>query len=102
MFTQDLVDRKRWAYNYAMAKGNSKLPKLTLTYIERTSTWSLKQDKTGKTIKKFDDKQDATKRGILKKLLGKIGGSVKIQKMDGDFQEERTYPKSKDPKGSEG
>ncbi len=85
-----------------MAKGNSKLPKLTLTYIEKSHDWALKQDKTGKTIKKFEDKEDATKRGVLLKAAGKQGASVKIQKMNGKFQEERTYPKSKDPKSSKG
>lgn len=30
------------------------------------------------------------------------GGSLKIHKNDGGFQEERTYPKSKDPRKSKG
>lgn len=30
------------------------------------------------------------------------GGSLKIHRNDGPFQEERTYPKSKDPKQSKG
>jgi hypothetical protein len=34
--------------------------------------------------------------------LGKAGGSVKIQKINGRFQEERTYPRSEDPRGSRG
>ena len=38
----------------------------------------------------------------LAAALGKEGGSVKIRKLDGKFQEERTYPRSKDPKRSPG
>lgn len=85
-----------------MTKGKSTLPKLTLTYIEKNATWALEQDKTGKVVRKFEDKQDATKGGVLRKIVGKIGASVKIQKMNGRFQEERTYPKSKDPRSSKG
>jgi hypothetical protein len=34
--------------------------------------------------------------------MGSDGGSVKIQKENGRFQEERTYPGSKDPASSKG
>jgi hypothetical protein len=34
--------------------------------------------------------------------LGNQGGSVRIHKQDGQIQEERTYPGSKDPPGSRG
>lgn len=85
-----------------MAKGKSKLPKFTLSHDEKKDDWVLKQDKINKTVKRFEDKQDATKGGVLKKAVGKDGGSVKIQKEDGKFQQERTYPKSRDPKKSKG
>lgn len=49
-----------------------------------------------------EKKADATKGGVLKEAVGKAGGSVKIQKLDGKFQEERTYPDSSDPPGSPG
>ena len=79
-----------------------KLPKYTLTYNEKNEKWVLKNDKTDRAIKYFPNKDVATKRNVLKKLLGEIGGSVKIQKVNGRYQEERTYPKSKDPKQSKG
>lgn len=41
--------------------------------------------------KTFDTKADATKGGVLEKAIGPEGGSVKIQKENGRFQEERTY-----------
>ena len=39
---------------------------------------------------------------FLEPAVGKLGGSVKIQKLNGRFQEERTYPKSADPSESVG
>lgn len=84
-----------------MAK-TPKLPKLTLTHNEKKDRWDLTNDKTDKVVKSFDTKAEATKGGVLAKAAGKEGASVKIQKMDGKFQEERTYPSSRDPKGSKG
>jgi len=78
------------------------LPKFTLEFNEKKDKWELEKDKTGEVIKIFKTKEVATKRGVLKKAVGDEGGSVKIQKEDGKFQEERTYPKSKDPKKSRG
>jgi len=62
----------------------AKLPKLTLTHNEKKDRW------------------DLTTGGALEKAAGKDGGSVKIQKVDGQFQEERTYPRAADPKKSPG
>lgn len=79
-----------------------KLPKFTLEFNEKKAKWVLENDKTDKVVKSFDTKEEATRRGALKKALGKGGGSVKIQKVKGGIQEERTYPKSADPKKSPG
>lgn len=79
-----------------------KLPKFTLDYNEKKDRWELENDKTDKVVKTFKTKEDATAGGALKKAIGEDGGSVKIQKMDGKFQEERTYPKSADPSESKG
>ena len=81
---------------------SKKLPKYTLDYNEKKDHWDLQKDKSDKVIKSFETKEEATKGGVLEKAVGKEGGSVKIQKMDGKFQEERTYPGSADPKSSEG
>lgn len=56
----------------------------------------------GRTVSSFDTKEEATKGGVLKRAVGSDGGSVKIQKDNGRFQEERTYPGSKDPRRSRG
>ncbi|MCW1888280.1 MAG: DUF2188 domain-containing protein [Candidatus Moranbacteria bacterium] len=79
-----------------------KLRKLTLTFDEKKENWKLREDKSKKLVKSFPTKTLATQGGSLKKTLGKNGGSVKIQTKEGDFQEERTYPKSKDPINSKG
>jgi hypothetical protein len=78
------------------------LPKLTLSYDEHKGDWTLKKDFTLKTVRRFETKTDATKGGVLEKVLGEEGGSVKIQKQNGVYQEERTYPRSKDPRKSRG
>jgi hypothetical protein len=80
----------------------SKLRKLTLSHNEKKNNWVRKDDASNRTVKAFDTKSDATKGGVLENALGKQGGSVKIQKIDGKFQEERTYPGSADPKSSKG
>lgn len=80
----------------------AKLPKFTLDKNERTQRWDLTNDTTDRKVKSFETKADATKGGALEKAVGPGGGSVKIQKENGRFQEERTYPGSRDPKSSKG
>ncbi len=80
----------------------NKLPKFTLAHNNKKDTWDLTNDKTDKIVKTFEHKQDATKGGVLNKVVGKEGGSVKIKTMDNHYQEERTYPRSADPKQSKG
>ncbi|MBW4618198.1 MAG: DUF2188 domain-containing protein [Cyanosarcina radialis HA8281-LM2] len=83
-----------------MARDN--LTKYTLSYDDRKETWTLTNDKTDRTVKTFDTKAEAIQGGVLEQAVGKEGGSVKIQKLDGKYQEERTYPRSKDPTSSKG
>lgn len=78
------------------------LPKYTLSYNRKSDNWDLVNDKTDRRIRVFDTKEKATAGGVLEKAVGKMGGSVKIKKMDGIYQEERTYPGSKDPVSSKG
>lgn len=80
----------------------AKLPKFTLDSNERTNKWDLTNDQTNKVVKSFTTKAKATTGGALRKAIGDEGGSVKIQKENGRIQEERTYPRSKDPKRSKG
>jgi hypothetical protein len=80
----------------------AKLPKYTLKHNKTKGTWDLQKDKTKDVIHSFRKKETATKGGVLKKTVGAAGGSVKIQTREGDYQEERTYPRSRDPKSSKG
>lgn len=78
------------------------LKKYTLSKDDKKDDWKLSSDETGKTVRRFDTKDEATKGGVLHDAVGKAGGSVKIQKEDGRYQEERTFPRSKDPGKSKG
>lgn len=78
------------------------LRKFTLEHNEQKKRWELEQDKTGEVVRTFKTKEDATKAGALERAVGPEGGSVKIQKQDGKFQEERTFPRSSDPRDSKG
>jgi hypothetical protein len=80
----------------------AKLPKFTLEKNEEKKRWDMTNDTTDKLVKSFETKDKATESGVLRKAVGSDGGSVKIQKENGRYQEERTYPKSKDPRGSPG
>ena len=80
----------------------AQLPKYTLEYNEKKDKWDLEKDKTQRVVKSFSTKEKATQGGVLKKAVGSEGGSVKIQKENGRFQEERTFPRSKDPRKSKG
>lgn len=78
------------------------LRKLTLSHDNKKDDWVLKEDHTGRTVRRFDTKSEGTKGGVLEQALGAQGGSVKIQKQNGVFQEERTFPGSADPRKSKG
>lgn len=80
----------------------AKLPKHTLSHNDQKDRWELRKDKTHELLAAFDKKSDATAGGALKKALGSEGGSVKIKKEDGKIQEERTFPRSADPRQSKG
>lgn len=78
------------------------LPKFTLSYDRKKQDWSLKQDGSDRAKRRFETKAKATKGGVLKSAVGADGGSVKIEKKKGGFEEERTFPRSKDPRSSKG
>ena len=80
----------------------TKLPKFTLTHNDGKGRWDLERDKSHEVVRSFSKKAQATKGGVLERAVGPKGGSVKIQKMSGRYQEERTYPRSADPKKSPG
>lgn len=80
----------------------SNLRKYTLSKDKKNGDWVLTNDATNRVEKRFETKEEATKGGVLEGVLGKNGGTVKIKKEDGKYQEERTYPRSEDPRSSKG
>ena len=80
----------------------TKLPRYTLSHSDKKGRWVLVNDETNRTKAAFDTKAEATKRGVLEGALGRAGGYVKIQKLDGRLQEKRTFPGSKDARSSKG
>lgn len=70
--------------------------------VHEDGVYKLKKENAERASKVIDsNKQDAIKES--KEFIQKQGGgSLKIHKNDGGFQEERTYPKANDPKESEG
>lgn len=76
------------------------MKKYTISKID--GTYQYKQDKTNNyNNTNITNKKDAIK--IAKNdIINKGDGSLKIKKLDGKFQEERTYPKSIDPIKSKG
>lgn len=79
----------------------AKLPRFSLAHNETTKKWELKTEGSSEVVKKFATKAAALKGGVLEKAVGGRG-SVRIRKRDGKIQEERTYPRSADPRGSKG
>jgi hypothetical protein len=74
------------------------LPRFTLSHNDKTKKWDLKKEGSGDVVKSFATKAKATKGGVLEKAVGGRG-SVRIKKRNGKIQEERTYPRSADPRG---
>lgn len=65
-------------------------------------SWSLKRENAERATQVFEGD---TKREAMRQVADRLadtGSSVKIHRMDGVIQEERTYPRSADPRQSKG
>ena len=62
--------------------------------------WELKKQGNSKASLTADTKAEAIQK--MRDYMSDKTGSVKIRKMDGTFQEERTYPRAADPRKSKG
>jgi hypothetical protein len=65
------------------------------------SAWSLKKEGESMPFVTGPGKDEQTKRAIAY-INENGGGSLRIQKEDGTFEEERTYPRSDDPPKTKG
>lgn len=78
------------------------LRKFHLIHDAKKDDWVLRQEGKARASARYETKAEATAGGELKSALGKQGGSVRIHKKSGSIQEERTFPRSKDPKSTKG
>jgi len=62
--------------------------------------WKLKKEGSDRAVKTFETKDEG--RDYSTGYVKEKGGSLKIKKTDGTFQEERTYPRADDPRKSKG
>ncbi|CAO3453681.1 hypothetical protein [Azospirillum argentinense] len=76
------------------------LDKYSLSKDAKSDKWRLEKEGSDRAKRVFDTKAEALKE--LKDAVGPNGGSVRIRKEDNTIQEERTYPRSSDPKKSPG
>ncbi|BAO56124.1 DUF2188 domain-containing protein [Nonlabens marinus] len=69
---------------------------------KKGENWQLKKEGNQRATETFEGtKSDAIKESSAHLKKGE-GASLRIHKTDGKIQEERTYPRSKDPKSSKG
>lgn len=80
----------------------AKLKKFTLSHDAKKGDWVLKENGASRAAARFATKAEATAAGVLESKIPGSRGSVRIQKQDGKYQEERTYPRSADPRRSKG
>jgi len=69
--------------------------------IKEDDQWKLRREGAGRASQVFD----GTKEEALRKsaeLIKERGGSLRVHKENGQFQEERTYPRKNDPAQSPG
>jgi hypothetical protein len=62
--------------------------------------WKFRAQGADRAIKAFDSKQEG--KDFSTGYMRDHGGSLKIKKLDGTIQEERTYPRDDDPRKSPG
>jgi hypothetical protein len=66
--------------------------KYTLRFDANTDRWVLRHEGTRKVLGQFKSKEAGTRAGVLRKLLGRQGGTVVIRTKTGVFEEERNFP----------
>ena len=62
--------------------------------------WKFGKEGGDRALRRADTKEAVTDK--MRDYMQDKEGSVKIRKQDGTYQEERTYPRSSDPRRSKG
>lgn len=76
------------------------IDRYTLHRDAKSQKWRLEKEGSDRAKRSFDSKAEALKG--LKQAVGPDGGSVRIRRVDNSIQEERTYPRARDPRKSPG
>ncbi len=67
---------------------------------KKNDYWRLRKAGSNRAVVKAGTKELAISE--LRRYMKTHEGSVRIHKANGRFQEERTYPRTRDPRGSKG
>lgn len=70
--------------------------------VHEDGVYKLKKESAQRASKVIDANKPEAIKEARDFITEQGGGSLKIHKNKGGFQEERTYPKSKDPRKSKG
>jgi hypothetical protein len=72
--------------------------------FDTAGTWTLVNEdmKPRLSVRTWPTKAAATAAGQLAAAIGAAGGTVRIHDQSGRFEEERTFPRSADPRRSPG
>lgn len=68
--------------------------------VYNDTNWKFKKSNSKKSIKVMDKKSDLI--DFMINFMDGKKGTVKIHKIDGEIEEERTYPRKEDPISSKG
>lgn len=67
---------------------------------KKGSDWRLEKAGSNRAVVKESTKAAAIEKA--RQYVGQKSGSMRIHKVDGTIQEERTYPRSRDPRKTKG
>ncbi|WP_047549069.1 DUF2188 domain-containing protein [Psychroserpens sp. Hel_I_66] len=70
--------------------------------VHDNGVYKLKKENAQRASKVIDANKPEAIKAARDFIQNQGGGSLKIHKNDGGFQEERTYPRANDPKQSKG
>jgi hypothetical protein len=70
--------------------------KFALCFDETKAQWVLKHQSTNKIVRTFKSKKDGGRAGVLRKALGKLGGTVILRTKGGVYDAERNFPQLRD------
>jgi len=72
----------------------------TYHLVPEGRNWKLRREGAARAAMTFGSKDEAVEGSV--EFMRRHGGSLRIHKHDGAFEEERTYPRSADPRKSPG